>query len=70
MVVVKFQEAIKFFKRNISNHPKSINSYDSIAEAYERSAQIELAIKNNQKVLNLDVDNKRAKMKISKLRKN
>ena len=66
----EYQGAIKFFKRNISNHPKSINAYDSLAEAYEKSGQIELAIKNYQKVLNLDADNKRAKTKISKLKMN
>ncbi len=36
-------EAIAIFKTNVERYPESANVYDSLAEAYERSGQIELA---------------------------
>ncbi|GHB60667.1 hypothetical protein GCM10008107_07390 [Psychrosphaera saromensis] len=37
--------AIKIFARNVMEFPKSANTYDSLAEAYEADGQIEEAIK-------------------------
>jgi tetratricopeptide (TPR) repeat protein len=36
-------EAIAIFKTNVERYPDSANVYDSLAEAYERGGQIELA---------------------------
>ena len=36
-------EAIAIFKTNVERYPDSANVYDSLAEAYERSGQLELA---------------------------
>jgi predicted alpha/beta superfamily hydrolase len=37
------EEAIAVFKANVERYPASANVYDSLAEAYERSGQIDLA---------------------------
>jgi len=37
------EEAIGIFKTNVERYPDSANVYDSLAEAYERSGQLELA---------------------------
>lgn len=39
----KPEEAIAVFKANVERYPESANVYDSLAEAYERGGQIELA---------------------------
>jgi predicted alpha/beta superfamily hydrolase len=39
----KPEEAIATFKTNIERYPKSANVYDSLAEAYEKGGQLELA---------------------------
>ena len=39
----KPQEAIAAFKANVERYPDSANVYDSLAEAYERGGQIDLA---------------------------
>src|SRR6185369_4176675 len=39
----KPEEAIAAFKTNVERYPGSANVYDSLAEAYERGGQIELA---------------------------
>jgi tetratricopeptide (TPR) repeat protein len=36
-------EAITIFKTNVERYPESANVYDSLAEAYERGGQLELA---------------------------
>jgi tetratricopeptide (TPR) repeat protein len=37
--------AIKIFTRNVKEFPKSANTYDSLADAYEADGQIEEALK-------------------------
>ncbi|MFN2407083.1 MAG: alpha/beta hydrolase-fold protein [Pyrinomonadaceae bacterium] len=37
------EEAIAVFKANVERYPNSANVYDSLAEAYERSGQLDLA---------------------------
>ena len=37
------EEAIAVFKANIERYPNSANVYDSLAEAYERGGQLDLA---------------------------
>jgi predicted alpha/beta superfamily hydrolase len=46
-------EALEIFKRNVELYPNSINVYDSLAEAYEQTKQLESARKNYEKALSL-----------------
>jgi tetratricopeptide (TPR) repeat protein len=39
----KPEEAIAVFKTNVERYPNSANVYDSLAEAYERGGQLDLA---------------------------
>ena len=45
------EKAIKTFKENVKRYPESSNVYDSLGEAYEKSGQTELAIKNYEKAV-------------------
>jgi len=45
------------FKLNVEEYPKSGNVYDSLAEAYEKDGQKDLAIANYRKSLELDPKN-------------
>jgi predicted alpha/beta superfamily hydrolase len=45
----KLEEAIAAFKSNTERYPASANVYDSLAEAYERSNQLDLARQNYEK---------------------
>jgi CubicO group peptidase (beta-lactamase class C family) len=40
------QDAIMVFQRNVQDYPQSFNVYDSLGEAYMKTGQKELAIKN------------------------
>jgi CubicO group peptidase (beta-lactamase class C family) len=56
----KYTEAIAVFNLNVEMYPKSANTYDSLAEAYMKSGNKELAIKNYKKSLELDPANQNA----------
>ncbi len=45
----KPEEAIAAFKLNVERYPGSANVYDSLAEAYERTGKLELALPNYEK---------------------
>jgi Tfp pilus assembly protein PilF len=47
-------DAIAIFKLNVEEYPKSGNVYDSLAEAYEKSGQKDLAVANYRKSLEID----------------
>ncbi len=47
----KMKAAITIFKLNVEAHPKSANTYDSLAEAYMTNGDNELAIKFYKKVI-------------------
>lgn len=49
----KFKEAIEIFKLNVKAFPKSANTYDSLAEAYMRTGNNELAVRYYQKALEM-----------------
>ncbi len=63
----KYQQAINLFKRNTINYP-SARAFNRLAGAYVESGQIKLAIKNYEKVLTLDTNNKRAQSLLVKLK--
>ena len=48
------EAAIEIHKLNTQAYPDSANSYDSLGDAYEASGEVELAIENYEKVLEID----------------
>jgi CubicO group peptidase (beta-lactamase class C family) len=60
-------DAITILKLNAEEYPKSANVYDSLAEAYEKDGQKQLAIANYRKALELDPKNQKAANKIKEL---
>jgi tetratricopeptide (TPR) repeat protein len=63
----KILEATTIFKLNVDAFPQSSNVYDSLAEAYMRSGNTELAILNYRKSLQFNPDNSNAKRMLDKL---
>lgn len=53
----RFDEAIEIFRTNVRLHPDSYNVYDSLGEAYMRSGQVDLAIENYEKSLEINARN-------------
>lgn len=53
----KTDEAIAVFKSNIERYPNSANVYDSLAEAYETTGQLELARANYEKAMQVGQKN-------------
>ncbi len=67
----RYDEAIALFKLNVENFPNSANVYDSLAEAYMKSGNNELAIKFYQKSLQAIPDDPRPdKDFLERLKKN
>jgi dienelactone hydrolase len=60
-------EAVDIFKFNVSLYPDSGNVYDSLAEAYMKSGQKDLAILNYKKSLEKNPNNENAKDKLKEL---
>lgn len=56
----KLQEAIAIFKLNVSLFPNGANTYDSLAETYERVGNRKLAIENYKRALALNPQNTNA----------
>jgi tetratricopeptide (TPR) repeat protein len=63
----KTDAAIEIFKLNVSEHPKSWNVYDSLAEAYMKKEAKELAIENYRKSLELNPNNENGQTMLKKL---
>jgi len=63
----KIAEAIEVFKLNVSDHPDSFNTYDSLGEAYMRKGDNELAVLNYKKSLELNPDNENGKKILEKI---
>ncbi len=64
----KITEAIALFKLNVYLYPKSSNAYDSLGEAYMTAGNIELAIENYERSLELDPGNDKAIEKLRQLK--
>ena len=62
------QDAIAIFQRNVQEYPKSANVYGSVAEAYMKGGQKELAIQNYEMSLQLDPKNQNAINTLKKLK--
>ena len=57
VMVTGYEEAIAVFKSNVERYPASANVYDSLAEAYERSSRLDLAMPNYEKAYTLGKEN-------------
>ncbi len=64
----KYEEAIGVFKLNVKLFPNSWNVYDSLAEAYMKIGNRELAIKTYKKSLALNPQNDNAREMLNILR--
>jgi CubicO group peptidase (beta-lactamase class C family) len=53
----KVKDAIEVFKLNVEDYPQSSNTYDSLAEAYLRNGDKELAIQNYKRSVELNPNN-------------
>jgi tetratricopeptide (TPR) repeat protein len=67
MAAGRIKDAIEIFKLNVEDYPKSSNVYDSLAEAYARDGQKELAVRNYQRSIELDPKNTNAVDALKKL---
>ncbi|MDF7811698.1 beta-lactamase family protein [Hymenobacter sp. YC55] len=63
----KSKQAIELFKLNVSLHPNSWNTYDSLAEAYEMNGNSTLAVTNYKQSLALNPKNVGAVEHLKKL---
>ena len=64
----KIKEAIRIFQLNVEIYPASGNVYDSLAEAYMKNGDKQLAIENYEKSLKLDSANTNAVEMLKKLK--
>lgn len=66
----RWEDAIEIFKLNVESYPQSANVYDSLGEAYSIHGDIEAAIRNYQKAVELNPKNTNAVGILKKLRGN
>lgn len=65
----KVSEAIEIFKLNVEMYPDSWNVYDSLGEAYMNAGEMELAIKNYEKSLEVNPKNTNAINMLKRIKK-
>ena len=63
----KLPEAIAIFQLNVKENPDSFNVYDSLGEAFMKSGNTPMAMKNYEKSLELNPDNENGKKMLEKL---
>jgi CubicO group peptidase (beta-lactamase class C family) len=63
----KLREALEIFRLNVSLYPKNWNTYDSLAETYERIGNRQFAIVNYKRSLALNPNNSNATEHLKKL---
>ena len=59
--------AVNVFRMNVDLYPESYNTWDSLADAYQRLGETELAIENFKRSLELNPDNEHAREEIALL---
>jgi hypothetical protein len=64
----RVKDAIEVFKLNVEEHPESWNTYDSLGEAYMIDGNTELAIKNYERSVELNPQNKNGIEQLKKLK--
>jgi CubicO group peptidase (beta-lactamase class C family) len=60
--------AIAVFRRNVERFPRSSNTYDSLGEAYLESGQLEAALENYERSVELDPENVNGRAAIERIR--
>jgi tetratricopeptide (TPR) repeat protein len=68
MRMERYAEAVEVLKLNVDAHPESSNAYYSYAEALMKSGDVEGAIRNYKKSLELNPDNTNAREMLESLR--
>ncbi len=63
----KLEDALEIFKLNVNKHPGSANAYDSLGEAFLKAGDIENAVRNYRKSLDLNPENENARSILNKL---
>ncbi|WP_207426655.1 serine hydrolase [Pedobacter sp. SYSU D00535] len=63
----KIKEAIQIYQYNLQEYPKSVNTYDQLAETYKRQGNKKMAIETFEKLAAMD-DNLRWKWMLAKLK--
>jgi CubicO group peptidase (beta-lactamase class C family) len=66
----KISEAVAIYKLNIKNFPDWSRAYNDLGDAYKLNGNVELALENFKKSLELDPNNNYAKEKLKKLLEN
>jgi D-alanyl-D-alanine-carboxypeptidase/D-alanyl-D-alanine-endopeptidase len=64
----RVEGAIEIFKLNVEEYPDASNPYDSLGEAYMEAGELELAIENYERSLELDPDNTNAVRMLERIR--
>lgn len=63
----RYDQAIAVLELNVSEHPESVNAYDSLGEAYQKAGQTDRAVRSYRKALQLDPSNPNAKARLEQL---
>ena len=66
----RVKDAVEVLKQNVADHPQSFNVYDSMGEASAANGDKELAIKNYERSIELNPENKGGIEALKKLREN
>lgn len=64
----RFDAAIAVFRRNVERFPGSANTYDSLGEAYLEAGQLESALENYERSVELDPANGNGRAAIERIR--
>ena len=64
----KEADAVVVFQKNVEEFPQSSNVYDSLGEAYEKTGQKDLAIKNYEKSMELNPKNENGEKHLKQLK--
>jgi D-alanyl-D-alanine-carboxypeptidase/D-alanyl-D-alanine-endopeptidase len=64
----RVQEAIAIFTLNVEEYPDAWNPYDSLGEAYAEAGELELAIVNYEKSVELNPENTNGIAALERLR--
>jgi CubicO group peptidase (beta-lactamase class C family) len=64
----RIDDAITIFKLNVEEYPDAFNPYDSLGEAYAEAGQLDLAIENYEKSVELNPENTNGVAALERLR--
>jgi CubicO group peptidase (beta-lactamase class C family) len=64
----RVDEAIEIFTLNVEEYPDASNPYDSLGEAYMVAGELELAIENYERSIELNPDNTNGKAMLERIR--